>query len=429
MSQSGPAKPAPHSKRALAAGMAGNVIEWYDFTLYGYMAVIIAELFFPHQDRIASVLATFGVFAAGYFMRPLGGLLFGWLGDTLGRKQVLLVSVLMMAGSSLALGLLPTYADWGIWASAALVALRLLQGLSVGGEFSGSVTYLAETAPTGKRGFATSFANIGGVVGMLLGAGVPALVIWLLGREETLAWGWRLPFLLGGAIGLFALLLRRGLPRALSEADAAKAREGDHPIKRLLRDELGVALKVMLFCIGYGLLFFVPMVYLPTWLALYTAMPLHKALFFASLGLIPQLLLIPLVGLASDRLIRRGHLLALGAVAMALSLVPLYALAGGGQAWQVALVTFTFSALITLILGSAPAALSEAFDRWHRLTGYALSFNLGMAIGGGLAPVTGTWLISITGDRLAAAYLGTLGGLLCLASILSLKDRSRDPLR
>ncbi len=429
MSSTGKAEAETHSKRALAAGMAGNVIEWYDFTLYAYMAVIIADLFFPHHDRIASVLATFGVFAAGYFMRPLGGLVFGWLGDTLGRKPVLLISVLMMAGSSLLLGLLPTFADWGIWASAALVLLRLLQGLSVGGEFSGSVTYLAETAPPGKRGFATSFANTGGVVGMLLGAGVPALVIWLLGREETLAWGWRIPFLLGGAIGFFALLLRRGLPKALSEEESAKAREGAHPIKRLLRDEPGVALKVMLFCIGYGLLFFVPMVYLPTWLALYTSLSLHKALFFASLALIPQLILIPLLGRASDRLIRRTHLLALGAVVMAAALIPLYALAGGGRVWQVALVTFTFSALITMILGSAPAAISEAFDRWHRLTGYALSFNLGIAIGGGLAPLLGTWLISLTGDRLAAAYLGASGGLICLTSILSLKDRSREPLR
>ncbi|WP_163144066.1 MFS transporter, partial [Arhodomonas sp. KWT] len=194
---------------ALLAGFIGNVVEWYDFALYGYMAGILAGLFFPGDNPTASLIATYGVFAAGFIMRPLGSGVFGWLGDTIGRSRTMLVSVMMMALPTLLLGCLPTFETIGLWAPVLLVLVRIVQGLSVGGEFSSSVTYLVETADPGRRGFAGSWANTGSMFGMLLGAGVAALVTTVLAHETVLAWGWRLPFLFGGVLGTAAIVLRR----------------------------------------------------------------------------------------------------------------------------------------------------------------------------------------------------------------------------
>ncbi|GAB5467793.1 MAG: MFS transporter [Rhodospirillales bacterium] len=418
-----------HSKKTLAAGMVGNVIEWYDFTLYGYLAVVISQLFFPHENPTVSLLATYGVFAAGFLMRPLGAALFGYLGDTLGRKPVLMLSVMMMVVPTLLLGILPTYADWGIWASICLVLIRLIQGISVGGEFSGSVTYLVETAPTAKRGFAGSWANMGSVTGMLLGAGTPALVIWVLGQPETNEWGWRLPFLFGGVIGLLALFLRHDLPEPAPTEKEIEGREGMHPIRRLLKEEPGVFIRMALFSISYGAVFYLPLVYLPTWLSLYTPIKLHEALFIVTLGMVVQLALIPSLAILSDRAIRRTHLLALVFLVIAVAAVPLFSWASDGLVWEAVVVFLVFSALIATPLAVAPTTYAEAFDRSHRLTGYSVSFNVGFAVGGGTAPLVATWLIAQSGDKFTPAiYLAALALLGVIVMIMT-KDRSREPLR
>ena len=197
------------------AGFIGNVVEWYDFALYGYMATFISTLFFPGDNRLTSLLSTYGVFAAGFIMRPLGSAVFGWLGDTIGRTKTMLLSVSLMAVPTLVLGCLPTYKTVGLWAPVLLVIVRLVQGLSVGGEFSSSVTYLVETAPDHRRGFSGSWANMGSMVGMLLGSGAAAVVDSYFDHETVLAWAWRLPFLVVPAYQmmsteLVAKLITRG---------------------------------------------------------------------------------------------------------------------------------------------------------------------------------------------------------------------------
>ncbi len=427
MSDTSTSKPAKQSKRTVAAGMVGNVIEWYDFGLYGFMAVIISNLFFPHEDKLVSLIGTYGIFAVGFLMRPLGAVVLGHLGDTIGRKPVLILSVVLMVLPTIVIGILPTYADWGIAATLALLAVRLVQGFSVGGEFSSSVTYLVETARDDRRGFVGSWANVGSVGGLLLGAGTPATVIWILGAAETNDWAWRLPFLFGGVIGVVALALRRGLPQ--EEEPPPKRKKGDHPIKRVLREEPRVLIKVMLFCASYGVIFYIPVVYLPTWMSLFTDIELHEALFIVTFAQIVQLPLIPLVGRLTDRVIRRTPFLAAVFGAMAVAAVPLFLLAGSGLVWLDVLVVTLFCILIVGPLGAAPATLSEAFDRGHRLTGYSLSFNLGIAVAGGTAPMIATALISATGWQLSpAVYLAAFAGLGC-AAMLALRDRSREPLR
>src|SRR5215469_17678037 len=197
--------------RAIVAGIAGNIMEWYDFSVYGYFAAIIGRHFFPTGDRTTSLLAAFGVFAAGFFMRPLGSLLFGYIGDKKGRKRALTISVGMMAVPTFLIGVLPTYQQIGLWASLLLVLLRLLQGLSVGGEFTTSAIFLVEGSTGRRRGFLGSFAPLGASGGTLLGSALGAAVTTALGQSSIESWGWRVPFLIGILVGLVGLYLRRGL--------------------------------------------------------------------------------------------------------------------------------------------------------------------------------------------------------------------------
>jgi MHS family proline/betaine transporter-like MFS transporter len=226
--------PRDSRKTAVIAGTIGNIVEWYDFALYGYMASIISTLFFPQGNEVASLIATYGIFAAGFLMRPLGSAAFGWLGDAAGRSITMLISVSFMAFPTFILGVLPTYEHIGLLAPVLLIIVRLIQGLSVGGEFSSSVTYLVETAPEGRRGEAGSWANVGSLIGMLMGSGAASLITNLLPEAELQAWGWRLPFLFGGLIGLGAIFLRRNLPKS----EHFKKHEADHgdisPIREAL---------------------------------------------------------------------------------------------------------------------------------------------------------------------------------------------------
>ncbi|MCF8127021.1 MAG: MFS transporter, partial [Deltaproteobacteria bacterium] len=186
-----------HIKRNTIAGVIGNILEWYDFAVFGYYAPIIGTLFFPSENKTISLIKAFGVFATGYLMRPIGGAVFGHIGDRLGRKKALQISVLMMAFPTACLGLVPGYREIGLAAPVILILLRLLQGLSVGGEFIGSMSFIIEIAPAGRRGLYGSWTVMSAVGGIMIGSLVATLMQNFLGHESMLSWGWRLPFLAG----------------------------------------------------------------------------------------------------------------------------------------------------------------------------------------------------------------------------------------
>src|SRR5215813_3057935 len=196
-------------RHAIVSGIAGNMMEWYDFSVYGYFAAIIGRQFFPAGNPVSSLLAAFGVFAAGFFMRPLASLVFGHVGDKKGRKLALTASVGLMAIPTFLIGVLPTYEQIGIWAPLLLVLMRLLQGLSVGGEYTTSSIFLVEQSSSGRRGFLGSFAPLGASAGVLLGSAIGAAVTTIFDQSMVATWGWRVPFLFGFTIGLFGLYIRR----------------------------------------------------------------------------------------------------------------------------------------------------------------------------------------------------------------------------
>ncbi len=266
----------PPSRRALLAGAIGNILEWYDFGLYGLLAPVLARLFFPGQSHMAALLEVYGGFAAGFAMRPLGAVVLGRWGDRIGRRFVLVVSVALMGAATVAIGVLPSYAVIGLWAPVLLIVIRLFQGFSVGGEFVGSVTYLVEAAEPRRRGLTGSLANIGSTVGMLLAAGAAAGAAAWAGPRLLASWAWRAPFLAGGVLALAGYVLRRQLPeperhggdapavRATRVAETGGARRRQAPLGQALREAPRLMLLITLFTSGYGIADYLTMVFLPT---------------------------------------------------------------------------------------------------------------------------------------------------------------------
>lgn len=417
-----------HAPASIIAGTIGNVMEWYDFALYGFFAPVISGLFFPNESTLVGLIATFGIFAAGFVMRPLGGLIFGFIGDRFGRSVVLVLSTIMMGSATFGLGLLPTHAQAGAWGPVLLVVVRLVQGLSVGGEFSGSVTYMVETSPLHKRGISGSWANVGSMIGTLMGSGLAALMESLLDHSALVGWGWRLPFLAGGVLAVVAYFLTRRLPKTPHMSHHEEQHREDSPLKEILHRNRRETFLAVLFASGYGILFYLPLVYLPTYAHSIGGMENSRALWINSLGLLLTIPLIPLSGWLSDHFWRRRTMIVVLNVVVAILAIPLFALSrldylglGVGQ--------LIFVALVAVPMGTAPALMVELFPVSDRLTGYSLAYNLGLGVAGGTAPMIATWLISASGQALAPGAYLTLATLLSATAVYFMQDRSREPLR
>ena len=286
-------------RHAIIAGVAGNVMEWYDFSVYGYFAANIGRHFFPTQDAVSSLIAAFGVFAAGFLMRPLGSLVFGHIGDKMGRKMALTASVALMAIPTFLIGALPTYQQIGVTASVLLVLMRLLQGLSVGGEYTTSSIFLVERSAAGHRGFFGSFAEVGACSGILLGSALSALVTTVLDRAVVDSWGWRIPFLIGVTIGIVGLYIRRYLveetgPQRHQLKAASPIREAFTEWRTILR------------LIGLGAVgavgFYMSFVYITTYLRQIDHIAQSTALDINTIAMVVLLLLLAPVGALSGPL-------------------------------------------------------------------------------------------------------------------------------
>ncbi|MFE8071165.1 MFS transporter [Marinobacteraceae bacterium S3BR75-40.1] len=417
-----------HSPKTLLAGTSGNIMEWYDFALYGFLAPILSKLFFPSDNELASLIATYGVFAAGFVMRPLGGLIFGYIGDRFGRAAVLKISIGTMGAATTALGLLPTHAQAGVWATVLLVTVRMFQGLSVGGEFSGSVTYMVETSPLHRRGLSGSWANFGSMIGTLLGSSLAALVTSVMAHQQVLDWGWRMPFLFGGIMGIAAFFLVKEIGTSPHMGHHQRQHESDNPLKEVLTRNRRETILAVLFASGYGIFFYIPLVYLPSYANEVANLANDLTLQINSAGIALALPLIPLGGWLSDHLMRRRTLLILAFAVATVVAWSLFTLIDNGV-WGLVAAQFAFVAILAIPLGAAPAMLVELFPVQDRLTGYSLAYNLGLGVAGGTAPMIATWLISYTGHDLAPSWYLAAATLLSAVALYLMQDRSREMLR
>ena len=414
--------------KTVAAGAIGNVLEWYDFGLFGFFAPVISQLFFPSHDELASLVGTYGVYATGFLMRPLGGVVFGYIGDRMGRKRALELSVLLMAVPTTLMALLPTYAQAGVGASLLLTLFRLLQGLSVGGEYIGSMSFLSEHAPPGRRAFLGSFSSSSVILGSLLGSGVAALLTGLLTEADLFAWGWRLPFLGGIVIGLVGLWLRSGVDESPSFLEAReKGGLADNPIKSAMRQNLG-PIAVTLGLTGISAVgFYLPFVWLPTWLARINQPPLDqsKALTASTIALVALLILTPLTALLADRVGKKPMFLA-SAIGYAVLTYPLFLLLKTGTYSAAVLAGLVFAACNSLYSGCMAATMVELFPTRTRYSGVAIGYNTGQAILGGTAPLIATGLIELSGNKLLpAVYLTICSVMAGIASLFITEQRGQ----
>jgi MHS family proline/betaine transporter-like MFS transporter len=392
--------------RTVLAGAIGNVLEWYDFGLFGYFAAVIAAEFFPGEDQTAALLETFGVFATGFLMRPLGGVLFGLVGDRLGRKRALELSVLLMAVSTTLLGLLPGYATIGLAAPVLLTILRMIQGLSVGGEYIGSIAFLTEHAPPNRRALYGSWSGVTVVLGTLLGSAVAALATVSLTPAQLHAWGWRVAFISGLVLGVVGLWLRMGV--AESPDFAALRHSGQlaaNPVAATLRrDRWPIVTTIGLTALS-SVGFYLPFVWLPTWLSQTISHPLPQRQAFASstIALLALLVLIPPLAVVSDRVGRRPMYLAASAGYVLLS-YPLIAIMSGGTFAAAIIGGLVFAFCNSLFGCCMGATMVELFPTQTRYTGVAIGYNLGQAVLSGTAPLIAVALVKLTNSDVAPAF-------------------------
>lgn len=408
-------------RRVVTAGVVGNVLEWYDFAIYGFFAPILAELFFPTADRSVSLIAAFGAFAVGFMMRPIGAAIFGHIGDRYGRARALLISIALMAIPTMLMGLLPTYESIGIGAALLIVGLRMLQGIAIGGEFTSSIVFLAEHAPAGRRGFFASWAMFAATLGTLLGSAVGAALSNAIGAEALVSWGWRAAFGSGIVVAIVGIILRRGMLDAPAEQAAAS------PLKTAYTRHRGQVLRVFALNAAPAATYYVLFVYSATWLVETNQAERAVALDITTLSILSFLIAAPIAAWASDRYGRK-RLMVAGMTAMLVLIYPLATLMDHPSLVATAASQMILSVLLAVYMASIPAAMCEMFPHDVRVSAVSVGYGLGYAIFGGTAPAVAVWLIARTGNDIAFAWYLMAMTAISLAMALTVTDRRREPL-
>ncbi|WP_019450492.1 MFS transporter [Cupriavidus sp. BIS7] len=415
-------------RRAIIAATIGNGLEWFDFTVYSFFAVIIAKLFFPTGNDLTSFLLTVATFGVGFFMRPVGAIVLGVYADRVGRKAALTLTILLMALGTAIIGLAPTYESIGLWAPALIVLARLIQGFSAGGEVGGATAFLIEHAPDEERGMYASWQQASQGISFMLGAAMGALVTNGLDQAQIDAWGWRIPFLFGLLIGPVGMYIRSHLEEP-PEFEARQAeRRASHvkfsPLSQVLRDHPREVLAGLGVTILWTVCTYVLVFYMPSYAKQQLGLPLGAT--FQSTAICGAIILVlcPLMGMLSDRVGRKRML---GVVALAIGVLayPLFHWLNVAPTTATLLqVQIVLGILLAAFTGPAPAVLAEQFPTEVRSTGLSLAYNFAVTIFGGFAPLIVTWLIESTHNKLAPAYYVIAAAAISFVALIFMHDRT-----
>ena len=413
-------------RRAASASFMGNFVEWFDYAAYGYLATVIALTFFPQTDKATGLLATFAVFALSFIVRPLGGLVWGHFGDKYGRRSALSWSILIMSVSTFCIGILPTYNHIGLWASALLFLIRLFQGFSASGEYAGASAFLAEYAPEGKRGLYTSIVPASTAAGLLFGAVFVAGLHSWMSVEDLHSWGWRLPFLLAAPFGLVGRYIRMSLqdtPKFLEMEKRLEAKEcATHaPVRELLTlHRRSVITGIGVTCLN-AVAFYLLLSYMPTYLSTEMGMSESDSFMASTVSLATYIGLIFLMGKLSDLFGRKTMLLTASVLFLALTW-PLFGMLNNQPLVVILMIQIAFGAILAMNDGTLPCFLAEIFPTRVRFSGFAFSFNIANAVFGGTAPFIATWLIQLTGNKMAPAWYLLAAAAVALIAMLASRE-------
>ncbi|MFE6058020.1 glycine betaine/L-proline transporter ProP [Streptomyces sp. NPDC056431] len=426
-------------KRAVKAASLGNAMEWFDFGIYAYLAVTLGHVFFPSGNDTVQLLSSFATFAVAFLVRPLGGMVFGPMGDRLGRKKVLALTMILMAVGTFAIGLIPSYASIGFWAPVLLVLFRMLQGFSTGGEYGGASTFIAEYAPDRRRGYFGSFLEFGTLAGYVGAAGlVTALTGWL-GSDTMEAWGWRVPFLVAGPLGLVGLYLRLRLDETPAfqrlECDSARASDAADAVEISTKGDLAKIFRqqwpTLILCIAlvgaYNITDYMLLSYMPTYLSDELGYSETHGLLILLLVMALLMLIITQVGRLNDRFGRKPVLMA-GMLGFLLLSLPAFLLIGQGGVPAITAGMLMLGLSLVCLLGTMSAALPALFPTDVRYGSLSVGYNLSASLFGGTTPLVITALIGATGSNLMPAYYAMGAALVGVIAVACMKETARQPL-
>ena len=397
--------------RVVMVGLIGNVMEWYDFAVYGYLVFAIGDQFFPSADPRASLIGAFAAFAAGFLVRPLGGVVLGRVADRVGQDAALRFSVLGMGFSTVLMSCLPTYSQIGLLAPVALLLLRILQGLSAGGEYTTSIVYLAEHAPVRRRGLVTIWSLWGSVLGMLMGSAAGAILTSQLTHLQVISWGWRLPFSFGILVALVGLLLRRKL------TSTAQCNDAPQPFRDCLGAHRGSVLRVLLLNIASSVGFYMAFVYAVTYIHTVGHQSETYALELNTQVMGQLLVFYPIAAWISDQIGRRPMLIA-GAALLCVGSMPAFHLLQSDSSQLIERGEIFLMITVAILAGGKNPANVELMPVAVRCTGLALAFNIAEGYFGGTTPLISSWLVESSGDPgLPALWLSFSGAITLITAL------------
>ncbi|UAL30845.1 MFS transporter [Nocardioides rotundus] len=421
--------PTPLLKRAVGAPAIGNAVEWFDYGVYGYGATAIAAALFPQGD--SALFFTLVGFAISFLVRPLGGFFWGPLGDKLGRKRVLALTIIIMAAATFCVGLIPSYETIGIAAPVILYLLRMVQGFSTGGEYAGAATFMSEYAPDKRRGFWGSFLEVGTLAGFSLGALLMLGLIETLSAAQMESWGWRIPFLIAGPLGVIGFYLRSKMEDTPIFNEIAEKQEAEEQatgvFKDLFANYLPPLLKLSGLVIALNVVNYTLLAYMPSYLEATINLSSSQSLIVPIVGQLAMMLVLPFVGALSDRTGRKPMWM-VSLVGLAVLIIPLYHLMA--QGYVQAMIAFAILGLLyTPQLATISATFPAMFPTHVRYAGLAIGYNVATALFGGTAPSVNQGLIDATGDSLFPAYYMVAACLVGIVALLTMVETKGCSLR
>ncbi|GAA0330822.1 MFS transporter [Streptomyces blastmyceticus] len=420
-------------RRAVKAAALGNAMEWFDFGIYSYLAVTIGDVFFPSGSDTVRLLSSLATFAVAFLVRPLGGLFFGPLGDRVGRKRVLALTMVLMAVGTCAIGLIPSYAAIGFWSPVLLICFRMLQGFSTGGEYGGAATFIAEYAPDKRRGFFGSFLELGTLAGYIGAAGLVTVMTSVLGSGAMDDWGWRVPFLVAGPLGLVGLHLRLKLEdtpafRKLEEESAEEPSGGEGgELKQIFTTQWQRLLLCVVLAGAYGITDYMLLSYMPTYLTDRLGYDDTHGLVVLIATMALLMVVITFVGRLSDRIGRKPLLMA-GMAGFVLLSAPAFLLLKQGSVVAVSGGMLMLGLPLVCLLGTMSAALPALFPTAVRYGSLSIGYNLSTSLFGGTTPLVITGLIGATGSDMAPAFYTMGAALVGMVAVACMKETARQPL-
>ncbi|KPD03797.1 glycine betaine/L-proline transporter ProP [Moellerella wisconsensis] len=424
-------------KKAITAAALGNAMEWFDFGVYGFLAYVLGQVFFPDVSPGIQMIAALATFSVPFLVRPLGGVVFGILGDKYGRQKVLAVTIIIMSVSTFCIGLIPGYATIGIWAPILLLVAKLAQGFSVGGEYSGAAIFVAEYSPDRKRGFMGSWLDFGSIAGFVLGAGVVVLISSILGEESFHEWGWRIPFFLALPLGIIGLYLRHALEETPAfqqhvEALAKQDKENiQNPPKISFREVAIKHWKSLLTCVGLviatNVTYYMLLTYMPSYLS-------HNLNYSADHGvliiiaiMLGMLFVQPLIGLASDKIGRRPFVL-IGSIGLLFLAYPSFMLINSGSVGLIFVGLLILAVLLNCFTGVMASILPSIFPTQIRYSALAIAFNISVLVAGA-TPTVAAWLVESTQNLYTPAFYLMVIALVGLWTGIKMPETANKPLK